>query len=115
MQRGAPRRYIAVALAVVGATAAMAGGGPVRALAGSTAGGLTVWGSYAENIGPTKAPPPGASFPSPWKGDPNIVFLGNVNPQSAECGGVASTCYDAGAIRLDNNSATDGTGSRTVV
>ena len=115
MQRGARRRYIAVALAIAAATAATAGGGSARALTGSTAGGLTVWVSYAENIDPTKAPPPGASFPSPWKGDPNIVFLGNVNPQSAECGGVASSCYDAGAIRLDNNGATDVTVSRTVV
>src|ERR1700694_6036919 len=115
MQRGARRRCVLDALAVVGAAVATEGGGPARALAGSTAGGLTVWVSYAENIDPTKAPPPGASFPSPWKGDPNIVFLGNVNPQSAECGGVSSSCYDAGAIRLDNNGTTDVTVSRTVV
>jgi hypothetical protein len=115
MQGGARRRCVLAALAVVGAAVATEGGGPARALAGSTAGGLTVWVSYAENIDPTKAPAPGANFPAPWKGDPNIVFLGNVNPQSAECGGVSSSCYDAGAIRLDNNGTTDVTVSRTVV
>jgi len=84
----------------------------VAVVAGSAAGGLTVSVSYAEDI--ANAPAPGASFPNPWKGSPNVVFYGNVNPQSAECGSVAR-CYDAGGIRLDNPGASDVIVTKVVV
>jgi hypothetical protein len=36
------------------------------------------------------------NFPAPWDGDPNVVFVG----------GSGSGEFDAGAIRIDNASAT---------
>jgi hypothetical protein len=112
MQRGAHRRYIAAALAVAASTVAAGGVRSAPVLAGSTAGGLAVSVSYAEDI--ANAPAPGASFPNPWKGSPNVVFYGNVNPQSAECGSVVR-CYDAGGIRLDNPGPSDVIVTKVVV
>jgi RHS repeat-associated protein len=47
---------------------------------------LSVWVGYADNIRPS------AAFPVPWQGSPNTVFIGN-----------ATSFWDAGAVRLDNN------------
>ena len=45
-----------------------------------------------------------SQFPVPWAGAPNTTFLGGTVPGQAACGTLA-TCYDAGAIRLDNPGA----------
>ena len=102
----------AAALALSGAAAmgaaAPAGasvhGGPgARPAAAGTVGGLVVNLGYAEHKG-GNAPPPG-TFPSPWQGSPGVTFLGNPIPGGpSQCGGVKN-CYDAGAIRLDNPTA----------
>jgi len=44
------------------------------------------------------------SFPVPWSGSPNVIFLGNPIFGSTQCGSLPH-CYDAGAIRLDNTSS----------
>ena len=54
---------------------------------------------YAEDK-ETNNPIP-AQFPVPWLGAPNTIFLGNPITGSTNCGKLPS-CYDAGAIRLDN-------------
>ena len=76
----------------------------VRALvpAGGTtasAGGLSVFVGYAEDK-EIQTPNP-AQFPVPWAGAPNTIFLGGTVPGQSQCG-TLTTCYDAGAIRLDN-------------
>lgn len=48
-----------------------------------------VWVGYADNVRPA-----GGTFPSPWQGDPNTVFLG--------AGGGPPPSWDTGAIQLDN-------------
>jgi hypothetical protein len=65
---------------------------------------LTVSVGYADNIhcasfninpGLCVASPP-ATFPNPWKGSPNTIFIGQ---------GVANVGFDSGALLLTNNSA----------
>ena len=65
----------------------------------STVAGLSVFVGYAENKEITTPDP--TTFPVPWAGAPNTVFLGGPVPGQAACGTVPA-CYDAGAIRLDN-------------
>src|SRR5260221_4093943 len=77
---------------------------PRGSAAASTVGGLSVSVGYAEDK-ETNSPNP-ASFPVPWQGAPNTVFLGNALTGSSNCGTLA-LCYDAGAIRLDNNGSSD--------
>jgi hypothetical protein len=67
--------------------------------ASSTVGGLSVFVGYAEDK-EIETPNP-ASFPVPWAGAPNTTFLGGTVPGQTACG-TLTTCYDAGAIRLDN-------------
>ncbi len=50
-------------------------------------------------------PVPG-TFPIPWDGAPNTIFLGSPIVGQAACGTLPS-CYDAGAIRLDNTGTSD--------
>jgi hypothetical protein len=64
-----------------------------------TASGLSVYVGYAENKEITTPDP--ASFPVPWAGSPNTIFLGGTIPGQAACGSFTA-CYDTGAIRLDN-------------
>jgi outer membrane lipoprotein-sorting protein len=71
--------------------------------AAAAAGGLSVFVGYAEDK-EINTPDP-ASFPTPWVGAPNTVFLGGTVPGQTACGTLA-TCYDAGAIRLDNTGST---------
>lgn len=72
--------------------------------AGNTASGLNVYVGYAEIKG-SNIPDP-ATFPFPWQGSPNVTFLGGrVTGQSA-CG-TYLLCFDTGAIRLDNTTASD--------
>ena len=78
----------------------------------ATAGGLTISVAYAENVGNTAAT--AAAFPVPWAGAPNTIFIGNLNPNTNECGSVAP-CYDAGGIRLDNPGPTPVTVTNVVV
>jgi hypothetical protein len=70
--------------------------------AGATAGGLLVSVGYAEDK-EINTPDP-ASFPVPWTGAPNTTFLGGTVPGQTACGTLPD-CYDAGAIRLDNPTA----------
>ncbi len=72
--------------------------------AGSSAGGLNVSVGYAEDK-ETNNPNP-AAFPVPWVGAPNTTFLGGTVPGQTACG-TLTTCYDAGAIRLDNPGTAD--------
>ncbi len=74
---------------------------PVRA-AGTGAGGLLVSVGYAEDK-ETNNPNP-AAFPVPWQGSPNTTFLGGPVVGQTQCGSLPS-CFDAGAIRLDNPTA----------
>lgn len=67
--------------------------------AATTVGGLSVSVAYAEDK-EIETPDP-AAFPVPWAGAPNTTFLGGTVPGQAACG-TLTTCYDAGAIRLDN-------------
>jgi hypothetical protein len=74
------------------------------AAAGNGASGLSVFVGYAEDK-ETNTPDP-SSFPTPWAGAPNTVFLGNPVPGgSASCGSLP-ICWDAGGIRLDNSGST---------
>jgi hypothetical protein len=78
-----------------------------------TVGGLVVSLGYAEHKA-NNAPPRG-TFPSPWRGSPGVTFLGNTIPNGgSQCTGV-KRCYDAGAIRLDNPTASPVTVSKVVV
>jgi hypothetical protein len=73
---------------------------PAPAVAsGASAGGLSVFVGYAEDK-ETNNPDP-AAFPTPWAGSSNTTFLGGPVPGQSACG-TLPTCYDTGAIRLDN-------------
>ncbi len=98
---------LALALGWVGLRALPSAGG-----ASATAGGLSVFVGYAEDK-ETINPDP-ASFPVPWAGSPGVTFLGGTVPGQAACGTLA-TCYDAGAIRLDNPTTAPITVSRVTV
>ena len=104
-------------MVVVAALALVLGWVGLRALpsaggASSTAGGLSVFVGYAEDK-ETINPDP-ATFPVPWAGSPRVTFLGGTVPGQAACGTLA-TCYDAGAIRLDNPTTAPITVSRVTV
>jgi hypothetical protein len=73
------------------------------AAATASASGLSVFVGYAEDK-EINTPNP-ASFPVPWAGAPNTIFLGGTVPGQTACG-TLTVCYDAGAIRLDNNGST---------
>ncbi len=111
------RRGSAGGLVMVAVAALLLGLMAVRALpsaggATATAGGLSVFVGYAEDK-ETINPDP-ATFPVPWAGSPGVTFLGGTVPGQSACGTLA-TCYDAGAIRLDNPSAAPITVSRVTV
>lgn len=61
--------------------------------------GLSVSVGYAEDK-ETNNPNP-ASFPVPWAGAPDTIFLGGTVPGQTACGSL-TLCYDTGAIRFDN-------------
>lgn len=100
---------LAVAVAPAGASvhrgsaaddaAGKASGQARTVTAGSTVDGLLVSVGYAEDK-EINTPDP-AAFPVPWTGAPNTTFLGGTVPGQTACG-TLQTCYDAGAIRLDN-------------
>src|SRR5262245_29761242 len=77
---------ICTVLALAGATIG-ARGGPAGASAPQP---LHVFVGYADGLRGSSP-----SFPGPWEGDSNVVFLG----------GSESGAFDAGAIRIDNTSA----------
>src|ERR1039457_1002977 len=90
-----------VVLAMLSApSAGAAGAAPSRAAVLGSAGGLSVFVGYAEDK-EINTPDPTA-FPVPWAGSPNTTFLGGTVPGQTACG-TLTVCYDAGAIRLDNN------------
>ncbi len=66
--------------------------------------GLSVSVGYAEDKHPDSLDP--GAFPVPWSGSPNTLFLGNPVFGPILCGTLPH-CYDGGAIRLDNTSASD--------
>lgn len=78
----------------------------------STVSGLVVSVGYAEDK-ETNTPDP-AAFPIPWAGSPDTTFLGNSVPGQSACGALP-LCYDTGAIRFDNPTATTVTVSRVDV
>ncbi len=84
----------------VSVTAARTAG--VRPVAAASASGLSVFVAYAEDK-EINTPDP-TSFPVPWAGSPGTTFLGGTVPGQTACG-TLTVCYDAGAIRLDNNTA----------
>ncbi len=111
------RRGSAGGVVMVAVAALLLGLMAVRALpsaggATATAGGLSVFVGYAEDK-ETINPDP-ATFPVPWAGSPGVTFLGGTVPGQSACGTLA-TCYDAGAIRLDNPSAAPITVGRVTV
>ena len=109
MKRPTVRKLIGAALAwaLVVQTVLVAGLGvaltPVLA-AGPSASGLLVSVGYAEDK-ETNNPNP-AAFPVPWQGSPNTIFLGGPVVGQTQCG-TLPTCFDTGAIRLDNPTASD--------
>ncbi len=92
------RSVLALALTAQAFLTVGAGAGPAFA-AGTGPGGLLVSVGYAEDK-ETNNPNP-ANFPVPWQGSPNVVFLGGPVVGQTQCGSLPS-CFDAGAIRLDN-------------
>ena len=66
--------------------------------------GLSVSLGYAEDKHQSSLNP--GAFPVPWSGSPNTIFLGNPVYSPGQCGTLPH-CYDAGAIRLDNNGSSD--------
>lgn len=102
-RRSLIRLSFAVAVAVQTAFVAAMVAAPVKA-AGGSAGGLAVSVAYAEDK-ETNNPNP-AAFPVTWQGSPNIVFLGGPVVGQTQCG-TLPTCFDAGAIRLDNPTPAD--------
>jgi hypothetical protein len=105
------------ALGAAAAGAAVRHGVPARPAAAGraaqgTVDGLVVSVGYAENKS-GNAPPKGA-FPVPWAGARNTTFLGAPIPGSQTgCGTLK--CWDAGAIRLSNPTASAVTVSKVVV
>ncbi len=90
-----PTVLLLTALLALGMLAA-----PAVSSAAPVAGGLSVSVGYAEDK-EINTPDPTA-FPLPWAGSPNTIFLGGTVPGQTACG-TLTVCYDAGAIRLDNN------------
>jgi hypothetical protein len=97
------RAALTVALVVPTILATGLHASPARA-AGSGAGGLAVSVAYAEDK-ETNNPNP-ATFPIPWQSSPNVVFLGGPVVGQTQCGTLPS-CFDTGAIRLDNPTGSD--------
>jgi hypothetical protein len=101
------RRFLALFVTPIIAVAGLAGltASSTPALAsGPTVAGLSVFVGYAEDK-ETNTPSPG-TFPVPWAGAQNTVFLGGTVPGQGACGAL-TTCYDTGAIRLDNPTGSD--------
>jgi hypothetical protein len=97
------RISLAFALATAALFSTGRGVAPLKA-AGTPAGGLLVSVGYAEDK-ETNNPNP-AAFPTPWQGSPDTIFLGGPVVGQTQCGTLPS-CFDAGAIRLDNPTASD--------
>jgi hypothetical protein len=72
--------------------------------AGGTINGLSVYVGYAEDK-EINNPLPG-TFPIPWAGASNTIFLGSPIVGQSACGAL-TLCYDTGAIRLDNTSTSN--------
>jgi hypothetical protein len=77
---------------------------PSSRAASGTSTSLSVFVGYAEDK-ETNTPRPG-TFPVPWAGSPNIIFLGNPIKGHPACGKL-TRCYDAGAIRFDNHGSSN--------
>ncbi len=104
MIRTALRLLLLAALCSVAALTAIRAA-PVRAAAAQAlSASLAVSVGYAEDK-ETNTPNP-ATFPTPWQGAPNTIFLGGPVVGQTACGKLP-LCFDAGAIRLDNRGATD--------
>jgi Bacterial Ig-like domain (group 1) len=91
-----------VCLVLIAATTIVANTTPARAA--SMMSNLTVSVGYAEDKHQSSLNP--GSFPAPWSGSPNTIFLGNPVYGSSPCGTLPH-CFDSGAIRLDNHGTSD--------
>lgn len=80
------RAALVAAVGILGLVTSVVSAAPAAA---ST--NIGVWVAYADSV---RADP--ANFPTPWVGSPNTVFEG--------CAPVSACEYDAGAIRIVNNS-----------
>ena len=87
MQNGKAKRLLGLALAL-----------PLMLVMASLRGSLayaadySVFVGYADNLRANAA-----NFPTPWAGDPGVTFLG--------CSPASSCSFDAGAVRIVNNTA----------
>jgi hypothetical protein len=68
-------------------------GSSIMATPSSAATGVQVFLGYGDNDPIRPAP---TQFPTPWVGDPNVIFQG--------CQPAANCLYDSGAVRVQNNS-----------
>jgi hypothetical protein len=75
---------------IVAATVGLAGGVLLAAAPAGASGGVDVFVGYADSLRANDV-----NFPTPWDGSPNVTFQG--------CTG--SCTFDAGAVRVVNNSA----------
>jgi len=84
------RRRRAPHLAIAGMLAGLVLGSLATIIPASAASGIGVFVGYADSLRANAT-----NFPTPWSGSPQTVFEG--------CLPVASCVYDAGAIRITNN------------
>lgn len=80
-------RFLAALVVVVPAASAVVVGG---ATAAAAAGGVAVSVGYADTL---RADP--QFFPTPWEGDPGVVFAG--------CAPRSACLYEGGAVKIDND------------
>jgi len=78
--------------AIVGMLAGLGLGSMATVTPASASSGIAVFVGYADSLRADVA-----SFPTPWAGSPNTVFRG--------CAPVSACVYDAGAVRIVNNSS----------
>ncbi len=90
MEDGLRRRGPRVA--IVGAFAGLVLGSLATVVPASASSGIAVFVGYADSLRADVA-----NFPTPWAGSPNTVFRG--------CAPVSACVFDAGAVRIVNNSS----------
>jgi hypothetical protein len=89
--RAVPRWLAALIAFALGLTGVMVAAVAEAAPAAAADAGVQVYVGYADTLRPNPA-----NFPTPWSGSPGVVFAG--------C--TASCSFDAGAVRIVNNSTT---------
>lgn len=81
---------VAVATAFASAAPAAAHGLQTKQIAHPAAGSINVYVGYVDNLRPSPT-----NFPTPWDGDAGVTFNG--------CSPTTSCSFDAGAVRVVNN------------